>query len=746
MDGLLIGNFVIGGLFTPSNNKDLLSIKDGTTTTLTQQIQADKSAASSISTMKIALVDKDDFVSTELASGNHIQDILSREAQVYIGFSGGSHPEDSIRIFSGNITDFDTSAGLVTLTVSHPDNLKRQSLLPQVQTELTSGIDASVTSIPVASTTNYVISQDALTSYIHIDDEIIEVGTVATTSYDGCIRGSLGTIAATHDIDTEVVSYYRLTGQPIDLLLKLYTSGTKLFNKTENIIRIEGSRVFFNSYDVQNVHGLQVGDLATIAGLVANERILNFGVGNGESYIDVDNLGLHEPVPVGRWADFTSKYATLNFGAGLSTSQVDVEQHEKINDLFGGSFPELDIYIRETLNLKDFIENDVLYPVGAISVNRKGRISLSYTAPPLATIETKLIDANNITNPNKIRIKRNSNRRFYNTVEYKFDDSVLEEKLLRNNILFDADSFNRIKVGGKALRIEAKGFRKTASNFIDTQSRRFLDRYRLGAESYTVSVTYALGFNMEVGDIAIFDGTGLNIYDSKTQSRKVFKPRLVEVTNKSMSVINGKVSLELTDTAFSLDGRYATISPSSLIDSATTTEITIKTSFTSEEGLEFEKWQDYIGSSVRVHNSDFTLDDVVELVGFDGGNRNRMIVSPALSFTPTADMIVTTPDYLDQSDTQKLLHASLMPQVSVVSGSSGTSFDVSALDVTKFFIGSIIDIHKEDYSVRAEENEVISITGNTITLRDNLGFTPDSTYVVDLVGTVSDEGLPYRLI
>ena len=749
MEGLLINNFYIGGYFTPSNNKDLLSIKDGTTSNITQQVQEDKGAASSISTMRIALVDKDKFVSNELRSGKNVEDILSREANIYLGFKGTSHPEDSVRIFSGNITDFDTVAGLVLLTISHPDNLKRQSLLTKMQTELTASVDAITTTIPVISTSGFEKAGDNfLTSYIQVEEELMEVSaSVPHADYFTITeRGALGTIATAHDIESEVSSFYRLTGHPIELLLALYTSGEQLNEKQYQVTKIQDNWIFFKDFDIQENAGLVRGDKLIIESVPIDSEIVDFKKGNGESSILVKSTVTDEPVPLDMFAVFESKYDKLDFGAGLPTSQIDIEQHEKINTLFGSSFPELDLYIKETVNLRELIENDILYPVGAISVPRKGRISLTYTSPPLAVTGTKTLNSANIVNPEKISVRRNTNRKFYNTVEYKFDEFTITEKLQRNNILFNSDSFNRIRVGRKSLKITARGFRKTASNFIDVQSRRFIDRYKLGAETLKVQTTYGIGFNIEVGDIAIFDGSDLKMFDSKGSEGEDFKPRLMEVTNKSLMATTGRITLELTDTAFSLDGRYGVISPSSKIGSGTLSTLILKTSYASDDGLEFEKWIDYIGSPVRVYNSDFSFDEVVTLNGFDDSNLNKVLISPDFSQIPQEDWIMSTPDYDDCNDLQKLMHCSLDPSISVVSGLDNTHFDVAAGDVGRFFIGSIISLHNDDYSSISAEVEVIEIISNTITVSDSLGFTPDNTYKVSLTGFSIDSGLPYRLI
>ncbi|NQY01549.1 MAG: hypothetical protein HRT70_10600 [Flavobacteriaceae bacterium] len=73
--------------------------------------------------------------------------------------------------------------------------------------------------------------------------------------------------------------------------------------------------------------------------------------------------------------------------------------------------------------------------------------------------------------------------------------------------------------------------------------------------------------------------------------------------------------------------------------------------------------------------------------------------------------------------------------------------------IDKFLIDAFVNVHTVNWSSTStldttlQDAQVTNVdTGtNTITVNRSLGFTPDSTYVVDLIG-FKDGGLPYRIL
>ena len=127
-----------------------------------------------------------------------------------------------------------------------------------------------------------------------------------------------------------------------------------------------------------------------------------------------------------------------------------------------------------------------------------------------------------------------------------------------------------------------------------------------------------------------------------------------------------------------------------------------------------------------------------------------MLISPSLSTAPTPGFIVDIsyyPDSVDQRDEaiHKLLYSHFNPQVEIVSGISQTVFDVSLLDSAKMFVGSIVRVHNDDFTIDSPEVLINDITGTTITVDVPLGFVPSAGDMIELIG-FKDKGLSYRIL
>lgn len=750
----------IGGKLGLPNSLPWISIQ-GTTSQIKNQLLQDKGGSGSVSSVKIRLIDKNEFLTDIFAPGDTIPDILAANADVYLGFLEGSHPEDSIKIFNGTISDIEFGAGYVDVTISHPEQLKRQILFEITESETSASITDADTIIPVDNADNFPVIAGVRT-YVIIEDEAIEYTGTTSTTLTGCVRGQLNTIAGSHDIDTAVELVYRFEKEAIQGSLELLMSTSGVFetqaatdfNQVTAILNVPNT-IAFDDVNIQQTLGLVVGDLISTSGAtngannVTDKAISGFGTTDTGSYIVVSDVTFVDEVGTSASVTFKSKYDVLGIGCGLNPKQVDVAEFELLETIFASNIADYDYYIKEEISAKEFIDEKLFYPSGFYSIPRKGKVSLGFTAPPLEVEETKTLDETNVLNPDKLRIRRSTNRLFYNAVIYKYNEDIIEDKFLSGNITKSERSENRIPLGNRPLIIEAGGIRNTPANqtFLERQASRFLDRYQFGAEQITVEVNYKTGFNLEVGDTVIFGTPNLKVSDSTVGSRK-FQPRIMEVTNTSLGITSGKISLELTDTAFSLDGRYGTISPSSFVDSgATTTRIPLKKSFsTGALNEENEKWQLYIGQKILVRTYNWSTQEETTFNGFDFTDVNTMLVD-ALSSAPSEDYVVDVPNYDDSSADAmarwKRAHCFYTPQLTVVSGVSTTEFTVSALDATKVFNGAFIRVHNSDYSIDSGDVEVTSVAGVNIIVNTDLGFTPSAGQLVDLVGFI-DEGEPYR--
>lgn len=737
----------------PNNDTYPFINKDKTTKKLTQQLNQDKGGTGSIPSMKVSLVDYRSQVTSLIGT----KEILGKKANAYLSFAGLEHPKDSIRIFSGTVTAMQSGPGEYLLTIDNPDYLKRQELFIQYVDELTVAINDTDTTLNVRDHSNFIGAQAQLESFVRIDDEIMKVNLIGgnTEQFNTVTRGQLDTTAASHDIGTEITSVYRLAGNPIELALALMLSKNNFdeYYSTDTFSFVEvSSQEFVNSiiveeFDIADERSITPGDIAEITGsngVDGQYNVVDVGIVDGNfSYVTIDGNITAANHQLGTAVKFFSQYNTLPEGCKMNPDEVDIAQHLKVNEQFGAQFPQVDVKITDSINAKEFIETELYSPIAAYFLPRKGRASVGYTAPAIAGEGTITLNTDNLANASKIRTDRTVNKNFYNSIVYKYGFNIIADKFTDATLSISEDSNNRIRAGSTPLTIETKSYSSgdVNRNFFDALSLRLLDRYQFAATFFRVEPLYGIGYSVEVGDIVLVDGKELQIYDDKTGRRDTFE-RLMEVTNKDLDITTGNVSLVVTDTNFGLEGRYASIGPGSLLNSgSTTSRIKIKKSFgTGPLDFEFEKWADYVGETIQIRSEDFAYQESTTLLGIDEADTNFLLVD-TLSVAPLEDYIVELAPYDETGDFAKLLHASFAPRVQIVSGADNFSFDVDPADIGKFFVGSILDIHKEDYSgSRAESARVSDITSNTITVESDLTFTPDNTYYIDKIGFSFDEG------
>lgn len=683
-DLFIDGTWVIGGFRSLEDQLSAFSL-DGSTTTIKQQLDIDKGRGSSISSMEIALIDFNKAISELVSPGVIVEDVLGRRCQVYLGFADNtSFPEDYIVIFRGIVDDIKAEQGVVKLNIAHPDQKKRQRVYPKIETQLDGAIDASQTTIDVVTTSNYLlrtsgpdgVPDTSFSSYIKIDDEIIEYTGLTATSFTGCVRGSLGTIAATHDDEATAESYYRLEGNVIDLALKIMLSGWQGSNFEDievsnfNILG-DGSSVsnaiYISGVNIETNYGMTVGDYITTTGAtngannVTNKLITELSVDDLGSYIVIDGVSFVDEVDSPAVMEVRSQYDTLPAGLKMSTDEVDIAEHLRIQQLFLSSF-NYDFYLKDTIeNALEFLEQQIYKPAGAYSIPRKARSSLGYFVGPLPSASTIILNDTNITNPNKLKIRRTINKNFFNTIVYKYEVDPLEDKYLRGILTASGDSLNRIPIGTRALVIEAEGMRQSlfGSNNAQIASNRRIDRFKFGSEFLeSVNITYEYGFNIEIGDIIILDGSNLNLIDSTTGERNK-PPKFFEIINKTLNIKSGLVTLDLIDTGFDGFQRYGLIGISSRVkEGISNTRFVIEKAYRSPYGAsEYKKWDRFSLTRVKVRSNDFTTRYAQSYITNISGN--IITVSDDLGFTPLAGdiMELSQYDFAGVTDEIKLLYA-----------------------------------------------------------------------------------------
>lgn len=766
-----IGEEIVGGVRNAENSRDLIDIEK-TSNSIKQQIEISNTSSGSVSKFVVTLVDKDQELTRLFQPGNLISDILTAKCDAYLGFQGGAHPEDSIRIFAGSIDDVEFGAGNVKLSIANPQQKLRSEVLQQITTKLDGAIDDVTTTINLVSTEGLVIPTDTLRSFVRIDDEVIEYTDISGNTLLGVVRG-VDSVASSHENEIDVVTVYRLDGNPLDISLKLALSGGEKVFATEsavNFVQVDPSNNIANSFliedsNIQDELGLSIGDLVTITGAsnasnnVVDAPIIAFTQVSTGTAITLDGVSLVQETASSAEAQFVSQYNVLNDGAAMTPREVDVERFIFYKNLLAAQLPQLSIPITDTVIPRDFLSEQALFIAGYYQTPRKGRWSISATIPPISLGATPSLTEDNVLNPSRISPKRSLNDNFYNAVAYRYNKDIISDKLTAFRGTLSARSTNQIKTGTKTLKIDADGLQDTPATdqFLSIQSRRFIDRFQFAAETIMVEVNYKTGFNIEVGDTVFFGSKGLQVTDITNGSRN-FSPRLFEVTNKTLQFGEGNASvkLRLTDTKFGADGRVGVVSPSSFLAAgSTTSELVIRASYSNKIDIqERQKWEDFLGQKILVHSPDYSYQEEVLISDFPASNPQIIEITPPLSSAPPEGYLINIPYYPDTTDkTENAVYKDQFvffnPQVSATGGTT-TTIEVSLADADKFFVGAFIRVHSDDFTRDSnttgidDELEITDITGTTLTVNQDIGFTVLSGDKIDLIG-FSDLGDPYRV-
>jgi len=781
--GIVYGGLRLVGGAGDRGQQNLLDLSGGLT--LSQKIEPEQGKGS-ISTLSMSFIDKDGYMTRLATPGLILPDLLGRNVKIWIGYRQISFPEDFFIGFRGRVTSIKSDPGKLTLQFSDPNLNRKKNVFFSAKSSLTAGISNVDTTISVVSNGDFhnkILGPDGtyftgVKNYIKIGDEFIEyqqTGSEATgygtNQFVGVLRGQRGTTAVAHSINDDVEAWVEIQDHIIDgsLSLMLSRNGPWVQNlPIKNIVDtqiisvglIPGSVIF--DFDVKEENGLVVGDYVTVTGdgvnadFTAKVNSIQDLSGLRNRVVVTDNTTLLPSIASTGVASFRSqfdKYPTT-CSVALPSEFVDTEGHIELKNLFLSQNENSVRYFKGSpQSCKTFIESELLLPAAAYSLTRQGRISVGYSKPAIADQRFQILNSDNIINPNTITLERaTNNRKFFNEVDFSYDatDAGDFTKIVRT---LDADSLNTIDVEG-LLPIKTIGTRTDLgfASVIDRRTNFLLKRYADGATLITLNTNWEVGAQLEAGDVlALKDEGNLKIANWQNGTRDL-GVQLFEIIDRQWNIGQGNVKLQLLQATGALTDRYATISPSSLVDvGSTSTNIIVDESYGEIfPGDERKKWKDYVGLEIIVHNYDWTISEVTTIQALDPSNNHALIVFPALSFTPSPGMIVDIANYPTSTDPEeaklyKLVHAFLDPTVDVVSGTSQTVFDVAIGDAPKFQVGLPVLVHNQSYSLLSEERNVVSVVGTTITVDGNLGFIPAAGQFVELIG-FNDKGFPYRFI
>lgn len=707
-DGLLIGDsWRIGGFNEVEDTSPYITFSRGTSTKIQQSIDQDKGETTTISSMSITVIDKNDEVTLALkpdTGQSPTFDLLGRSVKVWLGFAESGWKDDYVVIFRGTIESYKAAAGYVTFNLAAVDKIVDSEILPKVEVELSASISNSATEIPlsptgqianiVEATVNSPFTGGATTgfnTYVRINDEVILVGDVGATSLTSCTRGQLGTTAASADAGAAVETIYEIQGKPMDIAKRLLmgnedvTAGTVTPNYYINgatgitsFVRISSTRtesdgVFFRGQNLIQDFGINIGDTFATnfttnpENDVSSKLISNFEITDDGSTIlfisDLDGTPVtfvEEEPPAS--ANYLISSYDSNFwpiGLNLGPDLVDIPQLNKLQNRFFSS-TYLSFYVKESMNVREFIEQKVFKPLSLYRVPKNGKFSVEYHFPPLPDEEIKVLDTSNVINPASLSIERSTSKNFYNSIAIRYNEQILEDKFDAGYITTNATSTARIPVGRKTFIIDAPGFRtdktvegnQTAgATYAATAADRRLDKYAFGAEYIRgMRVNFKTGFTLDIGDIVNVNLSDLQMTDIKSGTRSG-DARLFEIENKSLDIRTGEITLDLVDTNFNLNARYALMSPASLVKAGVSqSQFVIKPRTlqpTQQFGAnEYRKWSNKVGASVLVRNDDFSVTGVGTISSVVN---NTITLTSNLGFVPVEGYHVELSKYNNQS-------------------------------------------------------------------------------------------------
>lgn len=674
------GSWYIGGFSTLEGNKAYLDSAN-TTYTIRQQINYDEGEGSSVQTMTIGLVDKDEFITQLISPGVLIEDILGRKIQVFVGFGLTSYSQDYIEIFKGFIVKIQSLPGTIAFTINHPDTKKKVSILKKFSGELEVNIQPTTLTATLNTTDGLKTAiSGLLETYLRIDDEVMKY-TVTSPTTVSLVRGQLNTIAAIHEPGAAVESFYTLSGNPIDLALNIMMSGhgnNPVYSNVpvQHIVRYGvatdqlANSIYFENINLPRDYGIRAGDTCTITGAAngannfTNRTVLEVGQKDFGYYIVVDGASLALENDSTAVMSFKTQYNLLEDGMKMKPDEVDIDQHIFIRDFFHPS-TEMEFYFTDDIDDgKAFLDDQLYKPIACYALPRKAKSSVGYAIGPIPGTDIKSLSITNTKNPTRATLERTTSRAFFNEVVFKYDQYALEStKFLRGYLLDSQDSKSRIPGGNRTYKVESMGLRTNlnAQNIVESQALRIIDRYKYAAESFKVNALFKDGVEIEIGDIVVLEGAGLKVSDSTNGSRN-FEPRLFEVRDKEINLKTGDIEFQLLDTGQNINTRYGLMSPVSKISGVISQSQFVITNMDNYPGKygddEYRSWQgmfdiqDKIRAKIRDVN--YTVSESVVISGIS--NNTFTLEAPAV-MTLTSGLVLEIDDYDLATTKQKLIYA-----------------------------------------------------------------------------------------
>lgn len=127
---LYIGNdWVIGGIRLMKDASAWVSFSNGTTTRMSQKLDPSKAQGSTVTSLVVSLIDKNNEVSRLVSPGIILPEFINRKCVVRTGFANSAYPQDYITIFRGYVQTYECGAGYINLILNNTEEKKRVNVI-----------------------------------------------------------------------------------------------------------------------------------------------------------------------------------------------------------------------------------------------------------------------------------------------------------------------------------------------------------------------------------------------------------------------------------------------------------------------------------------------------------------------------------------------------------------------------------------------------------------------------------------
>lgn len=188
---------------------------EGSSSTVSQRLEPEQGKAS-VSTLSLAFIDYQGYMSELVSPGLIIPEIMGAEVQVWLGYEEISYPDDFYMAFRGYVSSVDAGPGIVTLQISDPNIKRRQTLFYTAQTATTTSVGNTDSLINVSSNSGFFnqvlqpgelsLSSASVHTYVQIDSEWIEAVPLYqdNSGFTAYIQGNTYTARQGHGADISI--------------------------------------------------------------------------------------------------------------------------------------------------------------------------------------------------------------------------------------------------------------------------------------------------------------------------------------------------------------------------------------------------------------------------------------------------------------------------------------------------------------------------------------------------------------